>query len=149
MKEKRRNDKSKRRDEEEEGYPGRRVSSEVLRGVSAVFFIAIGVFLVLAGAGLGGVAGSTIYEWLSWLLGLGYMLLPLSLVLLAIAILRSFEKHFGLIQLGSMAVFLLAAVISSLREWIRRISKRDEASEEVPVVGLSGEENVSEIASAK
>ena len=89
---------------------GRRVSSEVLRGVSAIFCIALGGFLVLASAGLGGVVGSYLYEWLSWLLGVGYMLLPLSLILLSIAILRSFERSFGTIQLGSMLVFLLAAL---------------------------------------
>ena len=55
-------------------------------------------------------AYATLYEWLSWLLGVGYMLLPLSLVLLAIVILRSFERHFGTIQLASMAVFLFSAL---------------------------------------
>lgn len=110
MKEKRRNGKKKRRDEDSGESVERRVSSEALRSVSAVFFIATSGFLVLAGTNLGGVVGATLYEWLSSLLGIGYMLLPLSLVLLAIAILRSFERHFGAIQLASMAVFLLSAL---------------------------------------
>src|SRR3989344_9536046 len=110
MKGKRRNGKNKRREEREEGNPRRRVSSEVLRGISALFFIALGGFLVLASLGLGGIVGFYLYEWLSWLLGVGYMLLPLSLLLLAVAILRSFEKHFGVIQLGSMVVFLLSGL---------------------------------------
>ena len=110
MKGKRRNGKNKRREEREEENPRRRVSSEVVRGISALFFIALGGFLVLASAGLGGVVGFYLYEWLSWLLGVGYMLLPLSLLLLAVAILRSFEKHFGVIQFGSMVVFLLAGL---------------------------------------
>ncbi|OGG79371.1 hypothetical protein A3A39_02020 [Candidatus Kaiserbacteria bacterium RIFCSPLOWO2_01_FULL_54_13] len=110
MKEKRRNGRNKRKPDDEEEKPVRRVSSEAVRGVSAVFFIAIGGFLVLASTGRGGVVGGALYEWLSYLLGVGYMLLPLSLILLAIAILRSFERYFGLIQLGSMSVFLLAAL---------------------------------------
>src|SRR3989344_1838433 len=110
MKDKQRNGKKQRREEPDEISLGRRVSSEVLRGVSAIFCIALGGFLVLASADLGGVVGSYLYEWLSWLLGVGYMLLPLSLILLSIAIFRSFERSFGTIQLGSMFVFLLAAL---------------------------------------
>ena len=110
MKEKQRNNKKQRRDDQDEVSLGRRISSEVLRGVSAIFCIALGGFLVLAAAGLGGVVGSYLFEWLSWLLGVGYMLLPLSLALLSVAIFRSFERSFGIIQLGSMFVFLLAAL---------------------------------------
>src|SRR3989344_1582780 len=108
MKEKRRNGKARRN--EEEIADSRRISPEALRGVSAIFLVAIAGFLVLAGTGIGGVTGSYLYEQLSWLLGFGYMLLPFSLILLAIAILRSFEKHFGIVQIASMTVFLLAAL---------------------------------------
>ncbi len=109
MKDKKRN-KNKQLEERDEINVGRRISSEVLRGVSAIFFIALGGFLILASAGLGGVVGSYLYEWLSWLLGVGYMLLPLSLILLSLAIFQSFERNFGIIQLASMCVFLLAAL---------------------------------------
>jgi len=105
-----RRSRNRKREEPEEADGGRRVSGEVLRGVSAVFFIALSGFLVLAGADLGGVVGSYVYRSLSSLLGVGYLLLPLSLILLSIAILRSFERRFGVVQLGSMTVFLLAAL---------------------------------------
>jgi S-DNA-T family DNA segregation ATPase FtsK/SpoIIIE len=88
----------------------RHVSSEALRGVFAIFFIAIAGFLSLAGLGVGGSLGAVLFDWLAWLLGVGYMLLPLSLVLLSILIFRSFEKHFGWIQLLSMTIFLLASL---------------------------------------
>lgn len=88
----------------------RRVSSEALRGVFAVFFIAIAGFLILAGGGVGGTLGSALFNWLSWLLGVGYMLLPLSLAMLAVLIFRSLEKHFGWVQLLSMGIFLLAGL---------------------------------------
>lgn len=88
----------------------RHVSSEALRGVAAIFFIAIAGFLVLAGLGVGGSAGAVIFHWLSWLFGVGYSLLPLSLILLAIAIFRSFEKHFGWVQFASMSIFLLSSL---------------------------------------
>ncbi|OGG57884.1 hypothetical protein A2853_03045 [Candidatus Kaiserbacteria bacterium RIFCSPHIGHO2_01_FULL_55_17] len=110
MKEKRARGKNRRKEERDEERPERRISPEVLRGVSALFCIALAGFLILAGAGKGGVVGETLYEWLSYLLGVGYLLLPLSLLLLGIAIVRSFERHFGIVQFGSMVVFLAAAL---------------------------------------
>src|SRR3989344_5673652 len=110
MKEKRARGKNRRKEERDEERPERRISPEVLRGVSALFCIALAGFLILAGAGKGGVVGETLYEWLSYILGVGYLLLPLSLLLLGIAIVRSFERHFGIVQFGSMVVFLAAAL---------------------------------------
>ena len=65
-------------------------STEAVRGVCAIFCIAIAGFLILAQLGGGGAIGGALYEWLSWLLGIGYLLLPLSLVLLTILIYRPF-----------------------------------------------------------
>lgn len=66
----------------------RRVSSEAWRGVGAIFFIAIAGFLIIAELGGGGSVGLFMFSWLSWLLGVGYLLLPLSLVLLAVLVFR-------------------------------------------------------------
>ncbi len=110
MKRKSRNGKNKERDDDHQSLSSRNVSSEALRGVFAIFFVAIATFLVLARFGIGGVVGTFLFSWLSWLLGVGYLLLPLSLVLLAILIFKSFERHFGIIQLVSMFVFLLSAL---------------------------------------
>jgi S-DNA-T family DNA segregation ATPase FtsK/SpoIIIE len=86
------------------------LSSEAIRGVVAIFCLALAGFLFLAGLGGGGQAGAFLFSWLSWLLGVGYSLLPLSLFLLAIIIFRSFEKHFGALQIGSMLVFLFSSL---------------------------------------
>ncbi|MDO8552956.1 MAG: DNA translocase FtsK [bacterium] len=101
---------SQRANEEKDSEPARSVSSEALRGVSAIFFIAIAIFLVLARFGIGGVAGAGLYKYLSLLLGVGYLLLPISLILLAILIFQSFEKRFGVVQMVSMFVFLLSGL---------------------------------------
>src|SRR3989344_3635087 len=88
----------------------RYVSTEAVRGVFAIFCIAVAGFLILAELGGGGAIGATLHEWLSWLLGVGYLLLPLSLVLLATLIFRSFERNFGWVQFLAMTVFLLAGL---------------------------------------
>jgi len=104
-------EKKKRRIKEgEELEADPTISGEALRGVLAILFCATAGFLVLALLGVGGAVGRVLYEWISWLLGVGYFLLPLSLALLAILIFRSFEKRFGLVQLASMSVFLLSAL---------------------------------------
>ena len=88
----------------------RSVSSEALRGVSAIFFVAISIFLILARFGVGGVVGDTLYKYLSLFLGVGYLLLPFSLILLAILIFQSFERHFGIVQMAGMFIFLLSGL---------------------------------------
>jgi S-DNA-T family DNA segregation ATPase FtsK/SpoIIIE len=87
-----------------------RVSNEALRGVFAVFLFALAGFLVLADVELGGRLGTYVYAGLSYLLGVGYLLFPLSLVLLAIAILRSLERHFGWVQTAAMTIFLFSSL---------------------------------------
>ena len=108
---KRDREKSKKRknndDDEESTFP---ISIEALRGVFAVLAIAVALFLALAAFKVGGAVGSFIYTNLTKLLGVGYMLLPFSLLLLAIALMRSFEKRFGAIEIVSVLVFLFAGL---------------------------------------
>lgn len=88
----------------------RSISSEALRGVIALLLAAASVFLVLAAFGIGGSVGGVLFSVLTKLFGIGYMLLPLSFILLAIVILRSFEERLGIVQFGSMGVFLTASL---------------------------------------
>ena len=103
--------KGKRKEDfDEDSTPVRRVSGEALRGVFAILFVALSGFLVLARLGIGGTLGAVLYDSLSWLLGVGYLLLPLSFILLAILIFRSFERNFGWVQFVSIAIFLLSSL---------------------------------------
>ncbi|NBV76590.1 DNA translocase FtsK [bacterium] len=88
----------------------RSISSDALRGVAAVFSLAIAGFLVLADFQGGGSFGVLVYAGVSYLLGVGYLLLPISLVLLAIALIRTFERHFGWVQALCMLLFLLTSL---------------------------------------
>ncbi|MFZ2886780.1 MAG: DNA translocase FtsK 4TM domain-containing protein [Minisyncoccia bacterium] len=106
-----RDKKSKRKKPLDEETPREfPVSVEALRGVSAVLAVAIALFLALAAFNIGGSVGAFLFEQLSKLLGIGYMLLPLSLLLLAIALMRSFQNRFGFIEIASMLVFLLSSL---------------------------------------
>src|SRR6185312_5763794 len=94
----------------EEAVQERTVSTEALRGVAAIIFVALAGFLILAEIGGGGMLGNVVFMALSWLLGVGYILLPVSLFLTAIMIFVSFERKFGAIQMTCMAIFLLASL---------------------------------------
>ena len=86
------------------------ISGAALRGVFAILFMAIAGFLVLAYFGGGGDFGKVVFSFLSWLLGVGYLLFPISLIMLATLIFRSFEKHFGWIQFICITIFLLSGL---------------------------------------
>ncbi len=102
--------KNGRRKNEDDEASTSVISSEALRGVIAIFLFAISGFLLLALLGLGGTAGSAMYNGLSWLLGIGYLLLPLSMVMLAILIFRSLEQSVSWVHVISMAIFLLSGL---------------------------------------
>jgi S-DNA-T family DNA segregation ATPase FtsK/SpoIIIE len=86
------------------------VSREALRGVAAIFSVALAVFLIVAEAGGGGYVGADLYAGLSWAFGVGYTLVPISLFLFAIVIFRSFERRFGWVHTVSLIVFLVASM---------------------------------------
>jgi len=86
------------------------ISSEALRGVAAILLAALALFLILAALGLAGNAGTFIYEALTALVGIGYLLLPLSLFLLAVVIFRSFERALSVVQIGGTVVFLFSTL---------------------------------------
>jgi len=98
----------RRNDEDMDLLPS--ISPEVWRGVAAVFAVALGLFLTLAGFGIGGTAGSYLFSFLSSLLGIGYLLLPLSFLILAVGLVRSYEQYFGALQIISVLIFLLSSL---------------------------------------
>lgn len=86
------------------------ISSEALRGVAAVLLIALSAFFSLAALEFGGKVGMFLFSTLSRVFGIGYLLFPLSLLILAVALLRSFERKFGVAQIGSVLLFLISGL---------------------------------------
>ncbi len=100
--------KKSKKDKEDVVPKQRSVSSEALRGVTAILCIAIAGFLILAELGAGGWLGALTFSGMSWLLGVGYTLLPLSLIITSVLLFKSFERRFGGIQIAAMFIFLLS-----------------------------------------
>src|SRR3989344_5867785 len=107
---KEKNGRKKRRDESDGGGIANSISPGAARSVGGVIFIALSGFLLLSQLGVAGKIGTFVYSILYSVLGVGYLLLPLSFILLAILLFQSFERRFGALQIGSIGVFLLSGL---------------------------------------
>ncbi|KKT96118.1 MAG: cell division FtsK/SpoIIIE [Parcubacteria group bacterium GW2011_GWA2_45_15] len=103
-----RNRKKRTRDWEESSMSIFRLTSrETANGIFGVFSIVLSIFLLLGAFGLAGRAGTVVYDWLSYLFGFGYYLLPVVFLLLAASFLREQERDFAMPQIfGSLVLFL-------------------------------------------
>lgn len=110
------NRKKKHDDQEESGLSiFRFTSKETANGILGVFSIVCSIFFLLGAFNFAGRAGILIYNWLSYLFGLGYYFLPIVFFLLAISFLREQERDFAIPQiLGSIVLFLSSLGLTDL-----------------------------------
>jgi DNA segregation ATPase FtsK/SpoIIIE, S-DNA-T family len=83
---------------------------ETKHRIIAVVFFVLAIFFLLSLFSLGGVTGNFIYEKFSYLLGVGYILLPTLLILLGISFTKSQTPNIGWIRLISGVMFLLSSL---------------------------------------
>lgn len=103
-----RNKKKRRNNEEEKGFAIFKLTSqETANGIMGVISLVLAIFLLFGALELSGKAGTIVYKSLSYLFGLGYYLLPVIFLLLAISFLREQERNFAKPQIfGSLFLFL-------------------------------------------
>jgi len=101
--------KSKKKNSKEKTEPSG-LQSHTKHGIMAVIFFVLAIFLLMSMLRLTGVAGASIYEKLFYLLGVGYILLPVLLILLGISAFRSEAPKIGWMRGVSGALFLLAGL---------------------------------------
>src|SRR3989344_257035 len=84
------------------------ISKETSNAILSVFSFVAAIFLLLGAFGFAGKAGTFVYETLSeYLFGLGYYILPIVFILIAVSLIRDRERAFGKPQLlGSIILFL-------------------------------------------
>lgn len=86
------------------------LEEDTRHGILAVFFLVIALFLALSAFGFAGVAGDNTHSFFQKVLGAGYLLLPLSFVLLAISFFRSERPNIVLSNTIGGALFLLSGM---------------------------------------
>lgn len=86
------------------------IPGETKRALAAIALFLVGALLSLAAAGAAGVAGERIFGGLSYLLGIGYFLLPLLSFLLAFVMVRDREAPFPTLKTVCGILFFVAAL---------------------------------------
>ena len=85
--------------------------SESFRAVVGILCLAMMVFLVLSAFDIGGILGKSLFQGLSYLLGIGYALLPISFLLAAYILFKAHsERTVSPWQIGSVILFLFASL---------------------------------------
>src|SRR3989344_7222689 len=89
-----------------------KLKTETKHGVLAVIFFVLAVFFLLSYPALNkaGVAGEFFYEKFHFLLGVGYILLPILLFLLGISFVKSETPNIGWTRTISSIIFLLSSL---------------------------------------
>jgi len=92
-----------------------KISAPILRtetknGILAVVFFVLALFFLMSAFNVAGVAGEFFYEKLHYLLGVGYILLPLLFILLGSSFVKSETPSIGWTKTLSSIMFLLAGL---------------------------------------
>ena len=101
----RKNDKYEKKPRENRG-----LQTETRHGILAVIFWVLALFFLMSAFGVAGVAGAFIYEKLSYLLGVGYYLVPILCLLLGSSFMKSVTPNIGIIRVVSGTMFLLSGL---------------------------------------
>ena len=88
----------------------RGLKAHTKHGIMAVILFALALFFLMSAFGIAGMAGRFAYEKLHYLLGVGYALLPLLLILLSVSFLRSEAPEFGWTRFVSGLMFLFSGL---------------------------------------
>ncbi len=86
------------------------VPSETKRAIAAVLLFLVSILLALAAGGGAGVAGSKLYSLLSFVLGIGYFLLPVVTLLVGILLVKDREQPFPTLKAVSAGLFFIASL---------------------------------------
>ena len=103
--------KSRRDDEQDEvRKPRFDLHPETKKSVLGVIFFAVSAIFIFSYFGYGGVAGQYLYAAFHALLGIGYFLVPLSLIIVAIGLLRSLKTDIYFTSFFGGGLFLFSVL---------------------------------------
>ncbi len=91
------------------------IPKETTNGILSVFSVVLAIFLLLGAFNFSGRAGALAYQWFSHLFGIGYYLLPIVFLVLAISFLQEQKKNLAVPQIfGSLILFFSALGLINL-----------------------------------
>ncbi|MCK5590543.1 MAG: DNA translocase FtsK 4TM domain-containing protein, partial [Candidatus Pacebacteria bacterium] len=100
--------KQKKGQEKESIFEG--IKDEVRHGALSLFYFALTIFFILSPFGKAGFVGDKTYGWLTDLLGVGYYILPLLLILLGISCLKESRPHVATTTSAAAIFFFISTL---------------------------------------
>lgn len=88
----------------------RNTKQETLQTILAIIFLALALFFILAPFEKSGVVGARVYIFLKYLFGIGYLLVPLFLIILSIAFFKNLKKEFHISKIGGALLSFLSGL---------------------------------------
>ena len=85
-------EKLKNKEKYKNDSSGKKLKTETKHGIWAVVFFVLSLFLLLSAFNMAGIVGQFFYKILHYLLGIGYILLPILFILLGSSFLKIFER---------------------------------------------------------
>lgn len=86
------------------------IPAQTKRAIAAVIFFVIAILLALSAGGAAGVAGERLFGGLSYVLGVGYFLLPLLSLILGITLAKDREAPFPILKAIASVIFFVSAL---------------------------------------
>lgn len=84
--------------------------SETKRGIVGIALFALAVVLLLAAFEAAGFVGREVFKGLSYVVGVGYYLLPPLFLILGIAFIKDVDRRFSYLQMGSAIVLFFSSL---------------------------------------
>ncbi len=100
----------KDRSAKEDGTILTSLKKETVEGISAIIFLIIAVFLILARFDKAGFVGEFVYSIFTRLVGVGYYLLPIALIVLGISFLKSLSHNLAWPKITGAIIFLVSGI---------------------------------------
>lgn len=86
------------------------LSEETVHGIWAILFFVLAIFFALAALNWAGVAGETIFKFFNNLFGIGYYLIPLLFLMIAVTYTGSLREHLGALRVFGSILFFVSAL---------------------------------------
>lgn len=107
----------KERKNSKEDFDDKYLQEETVRAIIAVLFFVLGVFLLFSSGPIdkGGAVGRGAYNFLHYLFGVGYYILPLLFVILSVSFFRSLHKRLAITHsIGAVIFFISSLALISI-----------------------------------
>jgi S-DNA-T family DNA segregation ATPase FtsK/SpoIIIE len=86
------------------------LGNETVDTITGILFLVLGVFFIMASVGHAGLVGEKLYSVFSYLLGVGYFLLPTITIILGISFLKSLHHNLATPKLIGAFLFLISGL---------------------------------------